>query len=64
MMKMIRDHLYIELGNLQGLIQMITAAGHLSEEQKGLCHEIVTRLEYLRQVVTDPGSDVVSDPST
>ena len=64
MLKMTRDHLHIELGNLQGLIETIAAAGNLSDEQQGLCHEVVTRLGYLRQVVAEPGPDVVSGPTT
>ena len=64
MLEMIRGHLHFEMGQLQGLIQAIVTEGHLSEDQEGLCHEIVTRLEYLRHVVAAPGPDVVSGPTT
>jgi hypothetical protein len=60
MMQLIRGHLHVELGNLQGVLQTIAAAGNLSDEQQDLCHEIVTRLGYLRQVVAEPEPDMVS----
>lgn len=64
MLKMMRGHLHFELGQLQGLIQAITAERNLSKEQEGLCREVVQRLGYLRQVVAEPGPDVLSDPTT
>lgn len=60
MLKMTRGHLHVELGNLQGMIQTIAAAGNLSDEQQGLCAEVVTRMGYLRQMVAVPEPDSIS----